>query len=244
MADRLEQLIEMECADALLDSGVSVPLKRWKLPWLKRPVEVRVTMKRPRLRGQILLAREYLKTGVKPDWQPKDKTEELAFVAEHGKAVSRLLAYTVCRGYVSRHVGIGVTAWVLRNFCGVALSDGHVPNIRASDGHEGFYAYYQLDSAGEPDDSETEPGKEGELRTRYEGSHSPFGFVWQIASATGWSVDYILDGVNYQTLIMMLSDAPRYVRKKQGGGNGAPRPEHSAEDEANDIVGFFQSKLE
>ena len=35
-----------------------------------------------------------------------------------------------------------------------------------------------------------------------------------------------------------------YVRKKQGGGNGAPRPEHSAEDEANDIVGFFQSKLE
>ena len=55
MADRLEQLIEMECADALLDSGVSVPLKRWKLPWLKRLVEVRVTMKRPRLRGQICL---------------------------------------------------------------------------------------------------------------------------------------------------------------------------------------------
>ena len=66
MADRLEQLIEMECADALLDSGVSVPLKRWKFPWLKRPVEVRVTMKRPRLRGQILLAREYLKMGINP----------------------------------------------------------------------------------------------------------------------------------------------------------------------------------
>ena len=67
--------------------------------------------------------------------------------------------------------------------CGVALSDGHVPNSRASDGHEGFYAYYQLDSAGEPDDSETEPGKEGELRTRYEGSHSPFGFVsWNLSS--------------------------------------------------------------
>ena len=52
--------------------------------------------------GQILLAREYLKTGVKPDWQPKDKTEELAFVAEHGKAVSRLLAIRyagdTCRG--------------------------------------------------------------------------------------------------------------------------------------------------
>lgn len=104
--------------------------------------------------------------------------------------------------------------------------------------------YYQLGSAGEPDDSETEPGKEGELRTRYEGSHSPFGFVWQIAGATGWSVDYILGGVNYQTLILMLSDAPRYVRKKQGSGNYDSKLERSAEDEANDIVGFFQSKLE
>lgn len=69
----------------------------------------------------------------------------------------------------------------------------------------------------------------------YEKSHSPFGFVWQIAAATGWSTGYILEGVNYQTLIMMLADAPRYVRKKK---------EHkSAEGEAEDIVGFFQSNL-
>jgi hypothetical protein len=56
-------------------------------------------------------------------------------------------------------------------------------------------------------------------------------------------VDYILDGVNWQTLILMLSDAPRYVRQKQGGKCDS-HPERSAEDEANDIVGFFQSKLE
>ena len=232
MADRLEQLIEMECADALLDSGVSVPLKRWKLPWLKRAVEVRVTMKRPRLWGQILLAREYLKMGVAPGWQAKDKVEELAFVAEHGKAVSRLLAYTVCRGYVSRHVGIGVTAWVLRNFVEWRYLTAMFQTFERLMGTKDFMRIISSTARTNP------------LRTRYEGSHSPFGFVWQIASATGWSVDYILDGVNYQTLIMMLSDAPRYVRKKQGGGNGAPRPEHSAEDEANDIVGFFQSKLE
>lgn len=48
-------------------------------------------------------------------------------------------------------------------------------------------------------------------------------------------MDYILEGVNYQTLIMMLSDAPRYVRKK--------KEEKSAKEEANDIVGFFQSNL-
>ena len=68
----------------------------------------------------------------------------------------------------------------------------------------------------------------------YEPSHSPFGFVWQIANATGWSVGYILEGMNYQTLIMMLADAPRHVRKKDAG---------SAADEAAGIVGFLQSNL-
>lgn len=59
-----------------------------------------------------------------------------------------------------------------------------------------------------------------------------------MASATGWSVDYILNGVNYQTLIMMLSDAPRLVRRRKKDGDG-----RSAEAEARDIAGFFQSKL-
>ncbi|KGF22020.1 hypothetical protein HMPREF1651_06185 [Prevotella bivia DNF00188] len=62
--------------------------------------------------------------------------------------------------------------------------------------------------------------------------------MWQIASATGWSVDYILNGVNFQTLIMMLSDAPRYVDDKQANGST-----QSPESEASDIVAFFQSNL-
>lgn len=62
--------------------------------------------------------------------------------------------------------------------------------------------------------------------------------MWQIASATGWSVDYILNGVNYQTLIMMLADAPHYVRKQKKDTDSK-----SAEEEADDIVGFFQSRL-
>ncbi|MCE9106564.1 hypothetical protein [Bacteroides pyogenes] len=45
-----------------------------------------------------------------------------------------------------------------------------------------------------------------------EGSHSPFGFIWQIASATGWSVHYILWELPYPTLLLMLSDAPRWVK--------------------------------
>lgn len=51
-------------------------------------------------------------------------------------------------------------------------------------------------------------------------------------------MDYILNGVNYQTLIMMLSDAPRYVDSKTKEDDN-----RTAEEEAGDIVGFFQSKL-
>lgn len=44
--------------------------------------------------------------------------------------------------------------------------------------------------------------------------------------------------MNYQTLIMMLSDAPRYVRVDEASDD-----ERSDEDEANDIVQLFQSRL-
>lgn len=60
-----------------------------------------------------------------------------------------------------------------------------------------------------------------------------------MAQATGWSVGYILHGVNYQTLIMMLSDAPRYV----SGGRQKPGDGLSAEAEAAEVAGIFQSNL-
>lgn len=107
--------------------------------------------------------------------------------------------------------------------------------------HDGpFYQYYRISTEDEPDETESEPKKEGESRSRYEGSHSPFGFIWQIASATGWSVKYILWKVNYQTLILMLSDAPRYKKTVEDAGK---KDNMSAEDEARSIVGFFQSML-
>lgn len=65
--------------------------------------------------------------------------------------------------------------------------------------------------------------------------------MWQIADATGWSVDYILNRVNYQTLIMMLSDAPRYVRDKEFLEPDRRREECG--EEAREIEGFYQSKL-
>ena len=118
------------------------------------------------------------------------------------------------------------------------VPDGGDEEVRHSDGNRPFYTYYQISRDSESDEAETEPQKEGELKSRWVGSHSPFGFIWSIASATGWSVDYILHGVNYQTLIMMIADAPRYVDIKK-----EKKDNQSAEDEASDIVGFFQSRL-
>ena len=71
-----------------------------------------------------------------------------------------------------------------------------------------------------------------------------------MAKETGWTVDYILHGVNYQTLIMMLSDAGRWVEGKSGdraGTNGTNRTnwrEQTAEEEAETIAGLFISKLQ
>ena len=44
--------------------------------------------------------------------------------------------------------------------------------------------------------------------------------------------------MNFQTLIMMLADAPRYVDNKKNKNENK-----SAEEEADDILGFFQSQL-
>lgn len=88
-------------------------------------------------------------------------------------------------------------------------------------------------------DAEAEPEGGEELRGGYEGSHSLFGFVWQVADATGWSVKYIMEELNYQTLVLMLSDAPRYRSgKKKGAVSGS-----SAEEEAAAIAGIFKSRL-
>lgn len=51
-------------------------------------------------------------------------------------------------------------------------------------------------------------------------------------------MDYILNRVNYQTLIMMLSDAPRYVRDKS---SGTDRREKSAEEEAGRLQDFIKA---
>ena len=119
-----------------------------------------------------------------------------------------------------------------------SLPAGGNDEICLAAGYRKFYEYYQISRDDESDEAASEPTKEGELATEYEGSHSPFGLVWQIANATGWSREYILNGVNYQSLMMMLADAPRYVKKKKSNM-------HTEEEgtPADDVLSFFQSNL-
>ncbi len=136
------------------------------------------------------------------------------------------------------HKTRGMAAAALR---GTPISSWCRRCLRRDDGHRPFYEYYQIGGADKPAEAEAEPNSGGELTGRWEGSHSPFGFIWQVAQATGWSVRHILHGVNYQILIMMLSDAPRYVAGKSGGDSRFSGL--SAEAEAAEVAGIFQSNL-
>lgn len=67
MDEREARKVQREASEALLDLGVSLPLKEWRLPFMKRPVRWRVTMRRPRLAGQICIVRLYLSMDVSPE---------------------------------------------------------------------------------------------------------------------------------------------------------------------------------
>ena len=121
--------------------------------------------------------------------------------------------------------------------CRSSLPDGGTHAVRDAAGYEVFYEYYQISTDDESSEAETEPKKEGELKSEYKSSHSPFGIVWQIAEATGWSKEYILDGINYQTLLLMIADAPHYVSGKKEEKKGA---DGNGKDE---VLEFFQSNL-
>lgn len=109
--------LEREGADALLDAGVSVPLCELHLPFVKKTWHLRVTMKRPRLGGMMAIAREWLKTGTtaKQMWE-FSKEEEMKFLSEHGAEVSRMIAWTVCRGAIARRWLVRPVAWCVREW--------------------------------------------------------------------------------------------------------------------------------
>lgn len=93
------------------DGGISLPLRT------AGGRTVRVTMKAPTLRSLIRISRLYLQTGVTPEaYNGMTLDETAAFVAEHGKTISRIVAYGIVRGPVSGRILNRPVAWLLRSY--------------------------------------------------------------------------------------------------------------------------------
>lgn len=115
MDETLARAIQREAADALLNIGISIPLKEIKLPLIKRPIKLRVTLKRPYMSGQIEFARTYLSMEVTADAMAAyTKEDQMRFIAEHGKKISRMIAYMICIGPVKR-LFVRPMSWFIRN---------------------------------------------------------------------------------------------------------------------------------
>lgn len=109
-----EKKIQLEASEALLDIGVSVPFKPLRVPFRKKPVYLRMTMQRPRLSGQIKIARLYLSLGVTyAAMEAMDKDAQMKFVAEHGKTISKMVALTMCGAWWKP---VWLVAWLLRHW--------------------------------------------------------------------------------------------------------------------------------
>lgn len=147
MEEDVIRQIQREGAEALLDIGVSVPLKALRIPWRKRPLVLRVTMKRPCMSGQLRIARTYLSMGVTSEEMWKfSKEEEMSFLVKHGKKLSRMMAYMICRGWFARKFCVGLTSWfigemmtyeyqmeVMKKFVTLMGTDPFIPIIRSAE---------------------------------------------------------------------------------------------------------------
>lgn len=117
MREQLTRAIQKEGAEALLDRGVSLPLKDIRLPFRRTPLKFRVTMRRPTLGGQIRIAELYLSLDTTAAALRRLDTDgQMRFISEHGRTVSRMVAVTLCRGPLRRKFLEGPVAWFLRHF--------------------------------------------------------------------------------------------------------------------------------
>ena len=94
MDEQVIRKIQREGAEALLDAGVSLPLKDLRIPFRKEPLRFRLTMKRPTLARQIKIAHAYL------SMEAMDHKEQMQFLARHGKTLSRIIALTMERWWL------------------------------------------------------------------------------------------------------------------------------------------------
>lgn len=91
---------QLKATDALLDIGVSVPLRTIRFRrWKRTP---RVTIKRPPLGGLLRILRVWLSMEVSSkDISEMDESARLQFVEKNGKKLAKMVSLMLCRGWLS-----------------------------------------------------------------------------------------------------------------------------------------------
>ena len=106
--------IHRKAAGMLLDVGIRIPVMPLR-PFRKRGGKSSLVMRRPPAGAVIRIALRYLRIGVTPqDIDRMGYDGRLRFVAEHGKAVSEMVALTICSGWLSGMLLVKPVAWYLR----------------------------------------------------------------------------------------------------------------------------------
>lgn len=143
MDEKLIRQIQREGAEALLDAGVSLPLKDFKIPFRRKPLQLRLTMRRPTLARQIKIARTYLQMETTADeLAAMPHAEQLRWLVKHGRRLSRLIALTV----ENRWLPTRMMSWLIRHgvkheyqlaavtrFVGLMGTDPFLPIIRSAE---------------------------------------------------------------------------------------------------------------
>ena len=117
--------VELEAAEALMDVGVSVPLKAFRIPLTRRWLIFRLTMRRPTLDNLIRIAALYLQMDTSYErMKGFTKEEQMAFIAQHGKRISLIIALTIFRDGISSPFS-PLLAWFIRKM----VSDHHLKGV-------------------------------------------------------------------------------------------------------------------
>lgn len=104
---------ELRASELLLDLGVSVPYR--PLGFLFKKKRHSITMRTPGAGGMMRIANKYLALGAKyDDLKEYDFEQQMKFVAEHGRAISEIVACTIVRGDFWGRVLNKPVAWWLR----------------------------------------------------------------------------------------------------------------------------------
>ena len=113
MDARVKRQIQREGAEALLNMGVSLPLKDFRVPFRKEPLHLRLTMRRPTMACQIKIAHTWLSVGMTlEEFEGLDYDGQMRFLAEHGRKLSRMIALTMQHWWLPTCV----LAWFIRHY--------------------------------------------------------------------------------------------------------------------------------